>query len=36
MEAPYPRELEAPYDEAEDVLRALSASFKIGVIAINR
>jgi hypothetical protein len=25
--------LEAPYDEAEDVLRALSASFKIGVTA---
>ncbi len=33
MEAPYPKELEAPFDEAEDVLRTLSASYKIGVIA---
>jgi HAD superfamily hydrolase (TIGR01509 family) len=32
-QAPYSKELEAPYDEAEDVLRTLSGSYKIGVIA---
>ena len=33
MEAPYPKELEAPYEGAEEVLRTLSTSYKIGVIA---
>ena len=32
-EAPYPKELEAPYEEAEEVLRTLSTSYGIGVIA---
>jgi HAD superfamily hydrolase (TIGR01549 family) len=32
-EAPYSKDLEAPYDGAEQVLRALSSSYKIGVIA---
>jgi HAD superfamily hydrolase (TIGR01549 family) len=32
-QAPYSKELEAPYGEAEDVLRTLSGSYKIGVIA---
>jgi HAD superfamily hydrolase (TIGR01549 family) len=32
-EARYPKELEAPYDGAEQTLRALSARWKIGVIA---
>lgn len=33
LEAPYSKELEAPYDGAEHVLRKLSSSYKIGVIA---
>jgi FMN phosphatase YigB (HAD superfamily) len=33
VEAPYPKELEAPYEAAEEVLRMLSSSYKIGVIA---
>jgi HAD superfamily hydrolase (TIGR01509 family) len=33
VEAPYPKELEAPYEAAEEVLRMLSTSYKIGVIA---
>lgn len=32
-EAPYPKELEAPHDEARETLRALSSCYKIGVIA---
>jgi HAD superfamily hydrolase (TIGR01549 family) len=32
-EARYPKELESPYDGAEQTLRALSARWKIGVIA---
>ena len=33
MQAPYPKELEAPYEGAEEVLRTLSTAYKIGVIA---
>lgn len=33
VEAPYPKELEAPYEGAEEVLRTLSTAYKIGVIA---
>jgi len=29
----YPKELEAPYDDAEEVLRTLSSRYRIGVIA---
>jgi FMN phosphatase YigB (HAD superfamily) len=32
-ETPYPKEMEAPYDGAAQILRALSSRFKIGVIA---
>jgi FMN phosphatase YigB (HAD superfamily) len=32
-EAPYPKELEAPYEGAEELLRTLSSCYKIGVIA---
>lgn len=33
VEAAYPKELEAPYEGDEEVLRTLSSSYKIGVIA---
>jgi FMN phosphatase YigB (HAD superfamily) len=33
VEAPYPKELETPYEGAEEVLRTLFTSYKIGVIA---
>jgi hypothetical protein len=33
VEAPYSKELEAPYEGAEKVLRTLSSFYKIGVIA---
>jgi 8-oxo-dGTP diphosphatase/putative hydrolase of the HAD superfamily len=32
-ESPYPKELEAPYEGADKVLRTLSSGYKIGVIA---
>jgi HAD superfamily hydrolase (TIGR01549 family) len=32
-EAPYLKELEAPYDEAQETLRVLSSCYEIGVIA---
>ena len=32
-EAPYPKELEAPYEGAEELFRTLSSCYKIGVIA---
>jgi HAD superfamily hydrolase (TIGR01549 family) len=33
QEAPYPREMEVPYDGAVETLRSLSSYYKIGVIA---
>src|SRR6266404_1232858 len=33
VEAPYPKELEVPYEGAEELLRTLSSCYKIGVIA---
>jgi HAD superfamily hydrolase (TIGR01509 family) len=33
VDAPYPKELEAPYEGAEELLRTLSGPYKIGVIA---
>src|SRR5580704_14451337 len=32
-EAPYPREMDAPFDGAIDALRALTPHYKIGIIA---
>jgi HAD superfamily hydrolase (TIGR01549 family) len=32
-EAPYPREMDAPFDDAMDALRVLAPHYKIGIIA---